>query len=128
MSNDYLAQQLVDKEFTLTEEELKLLSIVGSTEPSTFFEFCNGLRNIDLIPEKGDKVGWSQLFRCVNDLERREYVTVKRLKGRIESIQLTQKGADSVREFADKTRTLFNNLFEKEDDEFDPSLDDDVIF
>lgn len=89
------------------EEDLKILSVIGSTEPSTFFEFCNGLRRLNICPEKGDKAGWKQLFVKINEFGADGLIKQWKSGNNIEKIQLTKEGADKVRDFADASRELF---------------------
>lgn len=92
----------------LTDYELKILSVVGYTEATTFFELCNGLRSPEnnICPEKGDKPAWATLFRFIDDLESEDYLVVQRDGRRTESLQLTDKGADAVRDWADNKRSI----------------------
>jgi hypothetical protein len=85
-------------------EEITLLRAVGSQEPSTFNEFCRGLAGD--IPTCTPE--WSALFRQVENCETEEWIEVSRHNGRIESLQLTQAGADKVRAHLDQSKPLFN--------------------
>ena len=98
------------------EKDLKILSVIGSTEPSTFFDLCNGLRRLDICPEKGDKTGWGTLFRKLGEYEAEGLCKTVRKNKNIETIQLTQSGADKVRDFADSKRELFQVEDMAEDD------------
>lgn len=83
--------------------EIEILSAIGSTEPSTFAEFCRALRD---CPERGDTAGWRELFSDLEYAERQELVVIERLNRRIESLQLTDEGAAMVRAELDKGRGL----------------------
>jgi len=90
----------------MTDE--KILAAIGSTEPSTFVEFCKSLGSD--CPEKGDTSEWPELFANLEYLEHQKLVTIERDQRRIESLQLTDAGADRVRAELDKTRGLFSGL------------------
>lgn len=96
----------------LTESEMKVLSLIWSTEPMEFFDLCNALRPHNMCPTKGDKAGWGMLFRTIGELQSRKLVNCIRNKNtkNIEQLQLTKDGANLVRSFADNNRELFRNL------------------
>lgn len=75
---------------------LTVLNAVSSTEASTFSEFCRGLGGD--CPERGDKEAWADLFDTVNAAETLNLVEVERSNGRIETLILTDTGAERVRE------------------------------
>lgn len=83
----------------------RLLDCVGSTEPSTFSEFLRALE--DDCPEKGDKPAWAKLFSLIEECERDGLLVVERVKGKVDSLQLTPEGADAVRDRLDAKRGLF---------------------
>lgn len=87
--------------------EIEILSAIGSTEPSTFAEFCRALKD---CPEKGDTAGWRQLFGDLEYAEHRKLVVIERDQRRIESLQLTEDGAAEVRASLDKGRGLLEGL------------------
>lgn len=79
---------------------LTVLKAIGSTEASMFNEFCSQLG--DNCPEKGDKTAWSTLFRIIDQAEERNLVEVNRVGRNIESLILTESGADYVRANPDR--------------------------
>lgn len=81
-----------------------ILSAIGSTEPSNFFEFLKGL-GAD-CPEKGDRDGYRELFNQLKELERNGLVDIERRDGQIEWLQLTEAGANSIRAYMDSKRPL----------------------
>lgn len=87
-----------------SELQNKILDSIGSTEPSTFRELCQALE--DDCPT--DKEEWRKFFNLLRDLEVRDLVEVERLKGNIETLQLTTTGADAVRERLDSKRGLLS--------------------
>lgn len=66
----------------------------SSTEPSTFSEYCRGLRD---CPERGDSAAWADLFKAISNGERLGLIEVERLNGKIETLILTEAGAAKVR-------------------------------
>lgn len=86
----------------------KILSCIGSTEPSTFSELCQALG--DDLPERGDKAGWRQVFTLVESGERMGFIEVDRVAGKIDSLMLTRQGADRVRGKLDAKRGLLAGL------------------
>ena len=117
MINDK-ANNYIPLESLISDDEKRILAIIWSTEPMSFFDICNALRRIDMCPEKGDKKGWGQLFKLLGEFESVGYVDVERTGKSLESIQLTEKGRDLIRNFADMYRGLFKQL-EREKEEFD---------
>lgn len=75
-------------------EENAVLAAIGSTEPSTFNEFCRALKD---CPSKGDREGWRELFATLEWLEHQGFVQIERGGRGIESLILTDKGAARVR-------------------------------
>ncbi len=73
---------------------LKILAAISSTEPSSFNEF---LRGYDDAPERGDKGAWSELFQDLETLESQGLIEVERVSGKIDTLILTDEGADLVR-------------------------------
>ncbi|MGH8597515.1 MAG: hypothetical protein ACREXT_12730, partial [Gammaproteobacteria bacterium] len=86
----------------------KLLSAIGSTEPSTFYEFCSALK--DDCPEKGDRDAWRELFGSLELAARHGFLDIERTEKSIESLQLTAAGANRVRASFDQKRGLFSVL------------------
>jgi len=74
----------------------RLLTTISSTEPISFRDLCFDLG--DDRPEKGDNAGWRELFESIEALEQCALVEVSRLNGRIDSLQLTDLGAERARE------------------------------
>ena len=66
----------------------KLLSAIGSTEPSTFNEICQGLG--DYCP--ADKQEWREFFHELRSAEKEGLVTVERTGDTIDSVMLTESG------------------------------------
>jgi hypothetical protein len=91
-----------------------LMKCIGSTEPSTFNEFCRALQERDLLPPKSDqeewKTVWARIHSKLEHLERQGLIDVDRVGGKIDSLQLTEAGADMIREEMDKERGLFQKL------------------
>lgn len=88
-------------------EENRILSAIGSTEPSTFAEFCRAYAD---CPERGDTAGWRELFGAMEWLEHQKLVVIERTNNRIGSLQLTDAGADRVRGQMDAARGLLASL------------------
>jgi len=84
-----------------------ILAAIGSTEPSTFNEFCRGLKD---CPTKGDTAGWREVFTTLDKLEREKLVKIERNGRSIESLILTDAGADRIREKLDNGRGLLASL------------------
>lgn len=78
---------------------MAILTAIPSTEPATFNEF---LRSYDDRPERGDTSAWRDLFNDLETLESQGLVEIERVKGRIDTLILTDSGADLVREFQRK--------------------------
>lgn len=87
--------------------EDKILAAIGSTESSSFNESCRALK---VCPAKGDTAGWREVFETLNDLERRGLVVIEREERRIESLILTDAGADRIRAKLDEGRGLLASL------------------
>lgn len=89
-----------------------ILSAIGSTEPSTFSEFCSALG--DDCPASGDKNGWRAVMNFIGLGERSGFIEVDRVGGKIDSLQLTRQGADRVRSKLDAKRGLLGYLNQAE--------------
>lgn len=72
-----------------------LLNSIGSTEPSDFNEICAGLKSQDSLPE--GKAEWSSFFRLLDDCESKGLIELDKIKGKIESAQLTENGVDFLK-------------------------------
>ena len=90
----------------MTENDLQFLSLIGSTEETTFNELCTGLG--DDCPD--DTAGWRALFQRIREFERQGYVEVARTQGKIDSLQLTESGAGLIRDRLDAKRGLLSTL------------------
>jgi len=84
-----------------------VLAAIGSTEPSTFNEFCRALKG---CPAKGDREGWREVFATLECLEHQRLVIIEREERRIESLILTDAGADRIRAKLDEGRGLLASL------------------
>lgn len=89
------------------EDEDNILAAIGSTEPSTFNEFCRGLKD---CPPKGDTAGWREIFATLEWLEHQKLVVIERNGRSIESLILTDAGADRIRGKLDASRGLLSSL------------------
>lgn len=90
----------------LSIHDLKLLSVIYSTEEMGFFDLCSALRKIDECPVKGDKAGWASIFKWLGDMEIGGWILVDRIKGKLESLVLSDQGADAVRDFTNGRRPI----------------------
>lgn len=90
----------------MNEDDLDFLSLIASTEETTFNELCSALR--DDCPEPGDKSGWRDLFQKIRDLERQSYIEVTRTQGKIDGLMLTESGAGLIRDRLDAKRGLLH--------------------
>jgi len=90
---------------TFTEDQI--LSAIGSTEPSSFSEFCRALSD---CPARGDTAAWREVFAALEWCEHQGWVVIERSGRSIESLILTKAGANKIREKLDKSRGLFANL------------------
>jgi len=87
-----------------------IMFAIGSTEPSTFDEFCTGLRMSNYLPF--DRSGWGKLFGAVRLLESQRLITVTREHAgahHIQTLMLTEAGAAKVRDRLDSERGLFKS-------------------
>lgn len=75
--------------------EMLILSAIGSTEESSFFDFVSALGSEK--PDKGDRDAWRQLFMQIEKLEVDGFVEVCRTGRSIDSLILTEAGAARVR-------------------------------
>lgn len=74
-------------------ETARILCAISSTEPSTFNEFLN-----DLGDKPEDRAEWRALFLTLESLEEQELVTIQRTRGKIDTLILTDLGAERARE------------------------------
>lgn len=118
----------------LSTNDLKLLSVIWSTEEMTFFDLCSALRRIDECPVKGDKAGWANLFRWLGDMEVGGWILVDRIKSKLESLILSDQGADAVRDFVDGRRPILVEAEKYSDKSWEENkssvigIDDDIPF
>lgn len=94
----------------LNERNMQILSCISYTEPTGFGELCGNLRQLDLCPEKGDKIGWSEIFNDLNYLNQQGYLSVEKIGGKIEELQITDKAADLIKGLKDQDRGLLRML------------------
>lgn len=100
----------------VTTEHLDLLSAIGSSEPSTFHEFCQGLKRTPSgLPTGTD--AWRECFAGIEWLAHLGLVTIKKANGKIDTLQLTPTGADTVRKHLDANKPLFQALPDDEDND-----------
>lgn len=90
----------------LLPDDYKLLSIIGSTEPSTFSELCQGLKRPDIDMYPMNKAGWGSLFQGIRELESTGYIATASRGGRMVSFILTPLGAAAIKDWADNHRPL----------------------
>lgn len=88
----------------MTEEQV--LSLIPSTEPADFKEFCLALG--DDIPCNREE--WAKLFGILRILEQQGDVMIDRLKQRIDFLQLTEQGASRVRELNHPKQPLWRGM------------------
>lgn len=74
----------------------RILTAISSTEPSSFREFLRGLG--DEAPEKGAKQDWYILFKTLESLEETGLVEIERTGSAIDTLILTDLGAERARE------------------------------
>lgn len=84
-----------------------VLAAIGSTEPSSFSEFCRSLKDCLM---KGDTAGWREVFAALEWLEHQGLVVIERNGRSIESLILTGDGADRIRAKLDKGCRLLAGL------------------
>ena len=79
-----------------TKEKAKILEAIPSTEPCSFSEFCNDYPD---TPSKGERSEWAGLFGRLSELERDDLLRIERDGRNIQEMQLTEAGAQWVRDF-----------------------------
>lgn len=87
--------------------DLTVLQAIGSTEASSFSEFCRGLPSEDMPQNKAE---WHSLFLRLDALGKDGFIEITKMQGKIESMILTKVGADRVRASMDQKRGLFGGL------------------
>lgn len=90
----------------MTDETV--LAAIGSTEETTFNEFCNALAGD--CPDAGDRDGWRAVFNFLRLLEQHGFVEISRTGGKIDTMMLTEAGANRIREKMDGRRGLLREL------------------
>lgn len=115
---DDLASEFVNPQPNTTE--LSLLRLIWSTEPMKIFDLCDALRREGKCPIKGDSQGWAILFITLGRLEANGWIYTSKKGKSIEFMQLSEEGANVVRDFADSNRPLLQVEIEEES-EFDAS-------
>jgi hypothetical protein len=86
-----------------------ILGAIGSTEASTFNEFCSGLGKH--CPAKKDTPAWREIFSTLDQLALEEDVIIIRDdEKKIVTLQLTPKGADKARRALDSSRSLLTAM------------------
>ena len=85
-----------------------ILAAIGSTEPRPFSGFCRALG--DHCPDQGDTAGWRGVFQALRNAESLGLIIVRRDGKDIESLRLTEAGADRIRTKLDERRGLLNYL------------------
>jgi hypothetical protein len=83
-----------------------VLAAIGFKEASDFSEFCRGLG--DDCPAAGDKKKWHAVWRALDEAVELGLCEVHRVKGRFDTAQLTEEGANRIREKLDRERGLFS--------------------
>lgn len=66
-----------------------ILKSVGSTEETTFNEFCQALQT----DKPSEKSQWRELFQAIDQMEKEELIEVERTNGKIDTLILTPSGA-----------------------------------
>lgn len=113
MARDFLADKNSD-DYNFDVPKLKLLSIIGRTEPTNFGELCNGMKKLNIYPS--DKTGWGFVFRTLGEFASYGLIEHKQKSGKFESAQLTEAGATIIRQFADGQRELLAPCIEEDED------------
>lgn len=85
-------------------DEETILAAIGSTEETTFSEFCNALAGD--CPEGKDE--WREMFSTLRQLERDGWIEVSKTDGKIDGLILSEAGANRIREKLDKRRGLLS--------------------
>jgi hypothetical protein len=83
-----------------------VLASIGSQEPSSFGEFVGALGD-DRPSEKSE---WRELFNILRQLEQHGFVEISRAGNLIDSLILTEAGANRIREKLDAGRGLLRAM------------------
>lgn len=84
---------------------IETLRAIGGTEPKPFNQFLNALPD---RPERGERSAWAELFDTLDALENMELIDIKRggQSNRIDFLQLTEVGAERVRESNEEAQVV----------------------
>lgn len=82
----------------------KVLMCIGSTEETSFSEFCQALAGD--CPEGKDE--WREMFQQLRRLESGGLIEVSKLDGKIDGMILTEAGASRIRDKLDRRRGLLS--------------------
>jgi hypothetical protein len=80
----------------------KVLAAIGSTEETSFNEFCQALA--DGCPDGRDE--WREMFARLRRLENEGLIEVSKLDGKIDGLILSEAGANRIRAKLDARRGL----------------------
>lgn len=100
----------------INDYQRRIMSAIGSTEPSTFGELCGGLKRAGMYPDS--KAEWKLVFETIEQLEAAGLLEAERYgpEDRLQQVQLTEAGAAIVRSALDRKRDLLAALEEYEDE------------
>lgn len=82
----------------------KILSAIGSTEETSFNEFCQALA--DDCPDNKDE--WREMFQTLRRLENEGFIEVSKLDRKIDGLILSEAGANRIRAKLDARRGLLS--------------------
>lgn len=82
----------------------KVLMCIGSTEETSFNEFCQALAGD--CPEGRDE--WREMFKTLSRFENEGLIGVSKLDGKIDGLILTEAGASRIRAKLDARRGLLS--------------------
>lgn len=85
-------------------EDDKILMCIGSTEETSFSEFCQALAGD--CPDGKDE--WREMFQTLRRLEGEGLIEVSKLDGKIDGMILTEVGANRIRTKLDQRRGLLS--------------------
>lgn len=83
----------------------EILLAIGFTEASTFGEFCGALGD----KKPSNKGEWRVLFQNLSTYQAEGLVEVIREGGDIATLQLTERGANMLKDIADARRPMFSD-------------------
>lgn len=73
-----------------TARQKEVMQAIELTEPSSFREFCSGLKD---CPERGDRDEWRELFGDLEWCAHMGWLVIEKVGQSIDSLQLTEEGA-----------------------------------